>query len=137
MLRFSDTENKYLSPFMESSILDQIKDISYTWSRTSTYKDYTRSRLSRHDTCTTLFVNMVSSKFSDPNPQVSLDMFQQAFVGIYEPLRKFHGVLRQYLQDDKGQVGIIIFSGKESNTLAACRCALKIQETFKEVSVFL
>ena len=158
MLRFSDSENRYLSPFMEASIFDQIKDISYTWSRTSTYKDYTRSRLSRHDTCTTLFVNMVSPKvskgpvtvsnqspltslslrstqFSDPNPQVSLNMFQAAFVAIYEPLRKFHGVLRQYLQDDKGQVGIIIFSGRESNTLAACRCALKIKETFKELSI--
>ena len=69
-------------------------------------------------------------QFWDKDPSVVCDMFQKAFVAIYEPLRKFHGVLRQFLQDDKGQVGIIIFSGRESNTLAACRCALKIKETF-------
>jgi len=101
----------------------------------STYSDYTRSRLSRHETCTTLFVNMVSDKFDSPDPQVSLDIFQSAFISIYEPLRKYHGVLRQFLQDDKGQVAIIIFSGRESNTLAACRCALKIKDNFKAQNI--
>lgn len=78
---------------------------------------------------------MYSSKFTDPDPQAALDTFQAAFIAIYEPLKKYHGVLRQFLQDDKGQVGIIIFSGRESNTLAACRCALKIKENFAELDI--
>jgi len=96
----------------------------------SSYSDYTRSRLSRHDVCTTLFINMASPKFNDDDPQVVLDTFQACFQAIYNPCRQFHGTLRQFLQDDKGQVGIVIFSGRESNTLAACRCALKIRESF-------
>lgn len=78
---------------------------------------------------------MYSKNFTSSNPQHSLDTFQSAFIAIYEPLRKYHGVLRQFLQDDKGQVAIIIFSGRENNTLAACRCALKIKDNFTELDI--
>ncbi|GMI57406.1 hypothetical protein TeGR_g9956 [Tetraparma gracilis] len=135
IIRFSDTDNDNLAPFLEAQILDQVREISYTWSRTSSYNDYTRNRLSRHDVCTTLFVNFSGSRFSSEDPQQALDLFQAVFQAIYNPCRQFQGTLRQFLQDDKGQVGILIFSGRESNTLAACRCALKIRETLLAMGI--
>jgi class 3 adenylate cyclase len=45
------------------------------------------------------------------------------------------GTLRQFLTDDKGTVAIIVFSGRESNTISACRCALKVKENFEDCGI--
>ncbi|GMI34499.1 hypothetical protein TeGR_g11476, partial [Tetraparma gracilis] len=42
-----------------------------------------------------------------------------------------HDLCTIMFTDDKGTVAIIVFSGRESNTISACRCALGIKENFE------
>ena len=85
--------------------------------------------------CTTIFISVSSTKLDSPDPQTNLEGLNEAFVSFYAPAKSFGGTLRQFLTDDKGTVAIIVFSGRESNTISACRGALKIKENFEEVGI--
>jgi len=91
-----------------------------------------RERISSHEICSTIFININASQLGSPRDEEVLEGLQVAFLAIYAPLRHFGGVLRQFLKDDKGFVAILIFTGCESNAVSACRCALKIKENFHQ-----
>ena len=74
---------------------------------------------------------MNDTKFVDAN----LEMMQKAFLAYYQPLQRYGGMLRQFLMDDKGMVAILVFTGKESNSTYACRCALDVNAEMKKQSI--
>jgi len=119
-----------LKLFSESAILDRVRGVAGGWSRTTNPAKMLRERISRHEICSTIFLNINSRQFFSKNDTEVLAGLQIAFLAFYAPLRQYGGVLRQFLKDDKGFVAIIIFTGCESNAVSACRCALKIRENF-------
>ena len=115
---------------MYAAVVSSLSTIAGSWSRVETAAAALRSRISRHDLCTIMFISIDSVKLNSPDPQTNLDGLNEAFLSFYSPTKLFGGTLRQFLTDDKGTVAIIVFSGRESNTISACRCALRIKENF-------
>jgi len=115
----------------EDFSLQKIKSVAGVFGRTSRPSSKLRSRTSSHVLVTTVFVTLSSKKITQrTDDDVALSGLQEAFIIIYSSLRQFGGTLRQFVEDDKGLVAILIFSGLESTAISACRCALKIQEKF-------
>ncbi|GMI22387.1 hypothetical protein TeGR_g659 [Tetraparma gracilis] len=129
-VRLSANRQRLLEMFNESTIVEKLDGIAGSWTRLERSSSSLRSRVSRHDLCTILFINMSSDKISSESNEEVLEGLNEAFMAFYHPTKLFQGTLRQFLLDDKGMVAIIVFSGRESNTISACRCSLKIQENF-------
>ena len=84
-------------------------------------------RLSKHDDACTIFVLIKEEVNETRYAQKNLEQMQKAFLCCYNPLKKYGGMLRQFLMDDKGMVAILVFTGKESNGTLACRCAIDVR----------
>jgi hypothetical protein len=126
-VRLSHDKQAILELFNEPSLVEKLSGSAGSWSRLEHSTSSLRSRVSRHDMSTIMFVNISSEKLKSSDPQTALDGLNNAFTSFYGPTKLFGGTLRQFLTDDKGTVAIIVFSGRESNTVSACRCALKIK----------
>jgi hypothetical protein len=126
-VRLSANRQRLLEMFNESTIVEKLDGIAGSWTRLERSSSSLRSRVSRHDLCTILFINMSSDKISSESNEEVLEGLNEAFMAFYHPTKLFQGTLRQFLLDDKGMVAIIVFSGRESNTISACRCSLKLQ----------
>ena len=134
-VRLTNDKQSILSMFNEPSIVEKLLSFAGSWSRLERSSTSMRSRISRHDLCTIMFISIDSDDLNSDNPQTTLNGLNAAFLSFYRPLKLFGGTLRQFLTDDKGTVAIIVFSGRESNTISACRCALRIQENFEDNAI--
>ena len=123
------------SSLLEPSVVDQLRELHGSWTRVGQSPDSTLRRLSKHDDCSTIFIlikeEVNDTKYVDAN----LEMMQKAFLACYQPLQRYGGMLRQFLMDDKGMVAILVFTGKESNSTYACRCALDVNAEMKKQSI--
>lgn len=86
---------------------------------------------------TTIFVQL-----DDLIPYITagdVDMVQKAFLALTGALRKRGGVVRQFVQDDKGCVGIGAFGvagySYIDNEARAMRCAFEIVEAFEKLEL--
>jgi len=131
-VRLSNDKQQILELFNEPSVVEKLIGFAGSWSRLTSSSHAMRSRVSRHDLCTIMFISIDSDKLNSADPQTNLDGLNDAFLSFYSPTKLFGGTLRQFLTDDKGTVAIVVFSGRESNTISACRCALRIQENFED-----
>jgi len=131
-VKLSSDKQSILALFNEPSIVEKLSVIAGSWSRLASSSAALRSRISRHDLCTIMFISIDSKKLNSTDPQTNLEGLNDAFMSFYSPSKLFGGTLRQFLTDDKGTVAIIVFSGRESNTISACRSAIKIQDNFAD-----
>ncbi|GMI52112.1 hypothetical protein TeGR_g2601, partial [Tetraparma gracilis] len=88
-LRLSADKQPILEVFNEPQVVEALTSFAGSWSRLERSSSAMRSRVSRHDLCTTMFISISSAKLEATDPQEQLDGLNEAFVAFYSPAKLF------------------------------------------------
>ncbi|GMI31478.1 hypothetical protein TeGR_g9763, partial [Tetraparma gracilis] len=88
-LRLSADKQPILEVFNEPQVVEALTSFAGSWSRLERSSSSMRSRVSRHDLCTTMFISISSAKLESTDPQEHLNGLNEAFVAFYSPAKLF------------------------------------------------
>ena len=74
-----------LEMFNEVSVVEKLSNFAGSWTRLERNSSSMRSRVSRHDLCTIIFINLKSPKLASKDPATLLAGLNEAFLDFYHP----------------------------------------------------
>jgi hypothetical protein len=115
---------KAVEKALEQKTVDELSDLSSKFTRTKKLSIDLEHGLSKHSTCTTVFVAPSTADLTSKDPTLVHEILQKVFNILHTQSKRYGGFLRQFVLDDKGLVGILAFEGAEKSHVSTTRSEL-------------